>query len=488
MYLTYERIHNSKFNLYKCATLELLNLEDKNLADLIVEGRYIVTMDNSRRIIEHGAVVIDNHRIIDIGKASSMKKIHTAERTISGKKFLVLPGLIDSHTHIFQSLLRGLGDNMPVNEWGEKSVSPMAKLMTRDEFYWAAKLNALEMIKSGTTAFADSHFVHFDKQAMDGIADGTLESGLSAKLVRSTQSSFRGYTEDISMAKRETKRLYDKYNGQGAGRITIAPEVVSPLRAEDEFILAIKELADDLGNGMCMHIAETLDRYKEMKSRSGFGEIGYLEKLGVLDSSLLMAHCIWVPPNEIVSIQKAGAKVAHNAISNSFLADGIANVPFMRALGITVAIGCDGASSNNDQDMIKAMKICALMHKVNTLNASILTAEDVLEMITVDGAKALLMEAQIGSIEIGKRADLTVVDLEKPHLTPCPRPISNLVYSANGSDVVFTIVDGQILMDNRIVTTLNESEILQKAEEITSDLIVKSDLGDLVRLGNFQLS
>jgi len=344
------------------------------------------------------------------------------------------------------------------------------------------------MVRSGTTTFADSHYIHKDKNSIDGIADGTLESGLRSLIVRATQNQFtpEEFLEDLTTAKNETKRVFNKYNDR-EGRMKVVPEVLSTLRADEEFILEMKHLADELGNGLHMHIAETLDRFKASKSKMGMGEVGYLEKLGVLDDSMLMAHVIWIPTKEILSIKKADAKVAHNPVSNQYLADGYADIPLMRALDITVGIGCDGASSNNNQDMIAAMKLCALMHKTHTLNASVLTAEDVLEMATIEGAKALRMEDTIGSLEIGKRADLTVIDLEKPHLTPCPRPISNLVYSANGSDVVFTIVDGKILMEERRVKTLDEQRILEKTEEITTELIAKSDLGELVQKGEFKI-
>ncbi len=457
------------------------------MADLIIAGKYVVTMDKRRRVIEDGAVVIEEGRIIALGKSQEMKTQYDADRVIEGKKYLVLPGLVDAHTHVFQCLGRGLGDDLPVEEWAEKSMYPLAKVMTRDEFYWAAKLNALEMIKSGTTTFADSHFIHIDKYSIDGIADGTLESGLRALIVRATQSrSPEEFIEDIVTAKRETKRVFNKYNGR-EGRITVVPEVISFLRSDEEFILEMKQLADELGNGLHAHVSETLDRYKTIKSRTGLGEIEYIEKLGILDKNLLMAHVIWVSSKEIVAIKKANAKVAHNPVSNQYLADGYADIPLMRALDITVGIGCDGASSNNNQDMIEAMKLCALMHKTHTLNASVLTAEDVLEMATIEGAKALRMEETIGSLEIGKRADFAVIDLEKPHLTPCPRPISNLVYSANGSDVVYTIVDGKILMEERSVTTLDEQRILEKTEEITTELIVKSNLSELVQKGEFNI-
>ena len=457
------------------------------MADLIVVGRYIVTMDKVRRVIENGAVVIEHDRIIDLGKTREMKKNYDADRVIEGKKYMVLPGLVDAHTHVFQCLCRGLGDDMPVEEWVEKSIFPMSKVMTREEFYWAAKLNALEMIKSGTTTFADSHYIHIDKHSIDGIADGTLESGLRALIVRTTQNRFdpEEFLEDLTTAKNETKRVFNKYNGR-EGRITVVPEVLSPFEADEEFIREMKQVADELGNGFHMHVAETLDEYKIIKSQTDLGEIEYLEKLGVLDDTMLMAHVIWVSSKEIVAIKKADAKVAHNPVSNQYLADGYAEIPLMRDLGIAVGIGCDGASSNNNQDIIEAMKLCALLHKNYTLNASVLTAEDVLEMATIEGAKALRLEDQIGSIEIGKCADLTVIDLEKPHLTPCPRPISNLVYAANGSDVIYTIVNGNILLDDRTVTTLDEQRILEKTEVIATDLIDKSELGELVQKGDFK--
>jgi len=185
------------------------------MADLIVEGRYLVTMDKARRVIENGSVVIEDGRIIDLGKSKEMKKKYGADRIIAGKKYLVLPGLIDAHSHVFQCLCKGLGDDMPVEEWVEKSIFPMSKVMTREEFYWAAKLNALEMIKSGTTTFADSHYIHIDKNSIDGIADGTLESGLRALIVRATQNRFapEEFLEDLATAKSETKRVFNKYNG-----------------------------------------------------------------------------------------------------------------------------------------------------------------------------------------------------------------------------------------------------------------------------------
>lgn len=451
------------------------------MADLIIEGRYIVTMDEARQVIENGSVVIENGKIIDLGMTKEIKKKYDAERIIRGRKYMVLPGLIDVHSHLFLSFFRGLGGDLSIEQKVEKIYYPMARVMTREDFYWAAKLNTLEMIKSGTTTFADSHYIHIDKNSIDRTADGALESGLRALIVRSTQnkSAPDEFLEDLATAKKETKRVFTKYNGQ-EGRITVVPEVLSSLKADVDFLCEMKLLGDELGTGLHMHVMETLGRFKEIKSRTGLGEIEYLEKLKVLDKNLLMAHVIWVSNKEIMAIKNANAKVAHNPVSNQFLADGYANVPLMRALGITVGIGCDGASSNTNQDMIEAMKLCALMHKNHTLNASVLTAEDLLEMATIEGAKALRLENQIGSIEPGKRADLVVIDLEKPHLTPCPRPISNLVYGANGSDVVCTIVDGNILMENRMVNTLDEQEILEKTEELTTKLIVNSDLNTVV--------
>lgn len=459
------------------------------MESIIVEGKYIVTMDSKRRIIEDGAVVIEGNTIIDLGKSTEMKKNYSADRILGGKKSMVIPGFVDVHSHAFQCLFRGLGDDMPVEEWVDKSVFPMSKHASKEDFYWAAKLNALEMIKSGTTTFADSHYIHIDKKSIDKIADGTLESGLRALIVRATQNTFdpKEFLEDISTAKKETKRVYKKYNG-AKERITVVPEVLTPIEAEEEFLIEMKHLADELGNGLHMHVAETLDEYKMVRNRTGMGEIEYLGSLGVLNKNLLMAHVIWASKREILSIKETDAKVAHNPVSNQYLADGFADVPLMRSLGITVGVGCDGASSNNDQDMIKAMKMCALMHKNYSLNASAITAEDVMEMATIDGAKALRIDDRVGSIEKGKRADLAVIDLEKPHLTPCPRPISNLVYSANGSDVVTTIVDGNVIMEERNVKTLNEEEIIEKIGGVTKKLIEESNLNELVSKGKFHIS
>jgi len=280
------------------------------MENIIVEGKYVVTMEDERRIIKNGSVVIEGDTIVDIGKSTEMKKIHSADRILGGKKCMVIPGLVDVHSHAFQCLFRGLGDDMPVEEWVDKSIFPLSKFATKEDFYWAAKLNALEMIKSGTTTFADSHYIHLDKKSIDGIAEGTLESGLRAIIVRASQNIFdpEEFLEDISTAKRETKRVYKKYNGM-KGRITVVPEVITPIEADEEFIIEMKQLADELGNGMHMHIAETLDEYKIIKSKTGLGEIEYLEKLGVLDKNLLMAHAIWVSSKEIISIKEKIVKV-----------------------------------------------------------------------------------------------------------------------------------------------------------------------------------
>jgi 5-methylthioadenosine/S-adenosylhomocysteine deaminase len=456
------------------------------MESFIVEGKYLVTMDSERRVIENGAVVVEGNSIIDVGKSSEMKKTHSVDRVLGGRKCMIIPGFVDVHSHVFQCLLRGIGDDLPVEAWVDKSVFPMAKATTKEDFYWAAKLNALEMIKSGTTTFADSHYIHIDKHAIDRVADGTLESGIRSIMVRASQNAFdpAEFLEDVATAKKETRRIFAKYNGR-EGRMLVLPEILKPIEADENFIIEMKALADELGNGLHMHVAETLDELKLIKNRTGLGEIEYLEKLGVLDSNLLMAHIVWASKKEILSIKRADAKIAHNPVSNQYLADGVADVPLMRSLGITVGIGCDGASSNNDQDMIKAMKMCALMHKNYTLDASVITAEDVMEMATIDGARALRMEDTIGSIERGKKADLAVIDLNKPHLTPCPRPISNLVYSANGSDVITTIVDGKILMEDRVVCSLDEQMILDRVDEITKDLIEKSGIQPLIDKGKF---
>jgi 5-methylthioadenosine/S-adenosylhomocysteine deaminase len=362
--------------------------------------------------------------------------------------------------------------------------------MKREDFMWAAKLNTLEMIKSGTTNFADSHFIHIDKQSIDNIVKGVLKTGIRATIVRSTQNRYQPeeFLEDIGTAKRETRRVYDQYNG-AEGRITVVPEILTVIEADEEFIIEMKALALELGNGLHMHVAEHWDEYVYIKNKisSGLGEIEYIDKLGLLNDKFLMAHVVWATPKEILLIKKADAKVAHNAVTNQRGNDGVAPVPLMRTLGITVGIGCDGASSNNDQDMIKAMKMCAMMHKLHNCNSAIIDAEDVVEMATIDGARALRMGDKVGSIEMGKKADLIVIDLKKPHLTPCARPISNLVYSANGSDVVTTIVDGKIIMENRVVKTVDEEEIIEKASSITKRLVEESGINVFAARDRFKV-
>lgn len=447
------------------------------MADIIVEGKYVITMDQERRIIKNGSVVIEDGSIVDVGKSKEIEKKYTANRTISGDKYMVIPGLVDTHTHVFQCLFRGLGDEMFGEQWFFKSTLGMSRVATKEDFYWAAKLNACDMIRTGTTAFADSHYIHIDRHTIDRIADGTLESGMRALIVRATQNKYdpEEFLEDIETAKKETRRVHKKYDGK-EGRLTVVPEVLTLAEGTEEFIIEMKALADELGNGMHMHVGENLCEHNYIKAERNMGEVEYLEKLGVLDENFLMAHAIWLSKKEILSVKKANAKVAHNAVTNQWSAGGIADIPLMRALGITVGIGCDGPSSNNNQDMIRAMKSCALMHHLNSFSSTAITAEDVLEMATIDGAKALRIDDKVGSIEAGKRADLAVIDLAKPHLSPCARPVSNLVYSADGHDIVTTIVDGKILMENRVIQTVDEREVIEKIDKITKRLAEKSGI------------
>lgn len=454
------------------------------MSDLIILGGTVISMNGAGTIYQPGAVAVTGNSISDIGPLEGVTQRNRAERVIEAYTSLILPGLVSTHTHQFQVLLRGLGDELPLAEWLERATFPMAAKLNAERAYVGARLCCLEMIKTGTTCFSDSHYVHVDKGAVDSIAGAVEESGLRAVIGRSCMDEpgvpdiFR---EEPETAMKETERAISTWNGRGGGRIRVCPEAVLPLFCSSRLIQGLRAIADKYGTGYHFHAAETASEVALTRRRTGKGVVEYLDFLGVLAPDLLLAHAIWLSDHEIKLMAEKGVKVAHNPVSNQYLADGVAPVPRMLEEGIVVGLGPDGASSNNDQDMFKVMKHCALMHKVSSMNAGIITAERVLTMATRYGAKALGLEQEVGTLEVGKRADIIIIDLRnKPNLAPNLRPVSNLVYAASGGDVDTVLVDGQVLMDNRRVLTMNEGEVISEANRVAFEMVREAGLTHLL--------
>ena len=407
------------------------------------------------------------------------------------KDSVIIPGLVCNHTHLFQILFRGLGENLTVSDWVTDMIFPLSTFMGEEEAYLAGLLAQMELIRTGSTCFADSHYIHVDKKSIDGLAKSVEETGMRGMLVRATQNiKFSPlvpdvFMEDYDTVERETVRCIETYHNKLNGRLKMAPEAINLMDCDEKMLRLIYELSETYGTGFHMHTAESVDEVAVVRATTGLRPIEYLNDMGLLGPKTLLAHCVWITPKEQKMLADTGTKVAHNPVSNLMLGDGIAPIPELLELGVDVGIGVDGAASNNSQDMFEAMKFCLLQHRANWIDASIIKPEDVLEMATIQSAKTLRMEDEIGSLEEGKKADITICGTNQIQMTPNVKPISNLVMSTNGFNVDTVIIDGKIVLENKEFTKINKNEIIEQANKKIDEMIKKAGLEDLITSGRF---
>ena len=429
------------------------------MADIIIKNAYVLTMDPDLGGIKSGTVVIEDGRITEIGKETN----ESAETVIDAKHSVVMPGLVNTHTHAAMTLFRGYADDLQLAEWLQGHIWPAEAKLTAEDTYKGSLLACLEMIKSGTTSFADMYFY------MDETAKAVELSGLRASLSHGLIELWNKEKGETDL--KEGRRFVRAWQGAADGRIKTMYGPHAPNTCSEEFLAKVREEASKDGAGIHIHILETEAELNEMKEKYGKCSVHLLEDIGFFGPDVLAAHCVWLSDGDIEILRKRGVNVSHNVISNMKLASGIAPVHKMLEKGVNVSLGTDGCASNNNLDLFEEMKTAALLHKVNTFNPTALPAKQVLEMATVNGAKAL--DPETGMLKVGKKADLILLDIKKPHLTPCFDVRSHLVYSAKGSDVRTTIVNGKILMDNYRVLVLDEQKVVEEAQKASEELVAR---------------
>jgi 5-methylthioadenosine/S-adenosylhomocysteine deaminase len=451
---------------------------DFNL-DILIEHGTLVTVNNNREIIKDGALAIKNGRIVAIGKTKKIARSVKAKKIINAQGKVVIPGLIDTHNHLFQTILKGIGDDRKLINWIRDGLQPAIPFMTPDDIYSAALLGCVEMIKSGTTACVD--FMGFpNPRFSEQIVRAYKETGIRGTIAR----TFLDTGEDFGLVKdqiqsneealREVKRLFNEYHGSENGRIRVMTGITTTWLCTEEAMNKARDFASKYKTGLTIHIGETIDEREISLKNHGVTEIEYIDKLGILGPDVIAVHCVWVTDKELEILKRTGTNVSHNPESNMYLASGISPVPKMLSAGVNVALACDGAASNNNLDMIEAMRFAALLHKVGNLDPTVITANQVFEMATINGARALGLGDELGSLEIGKKADIAILDLKKPNTTPVHNVISSIVYCANGDNVDTTIVDGQVVMENGIIRTVNEAKVVEKGQDAAINLIRRS--------------
>jgi 5-methylthioadenosine/S-adenosylhomocysteine deaminase len=430
-------------------------------ADILIHGCLILPIDG-KGFIEHGALAIKNGKIVFVGKSASATNIE-AETKINANGKVAIPGLINCHTHVPMTLFRGIAEDQPLDTWLKETIWPLEAKLRPEDVYIGALLGCLEMIKSGTTCFADMYF-HEDmvakatkKSGLRGaLAEGIIEAGnkmLGKKMLHKSASfakRFHGYANDRVRAMLGPHAAY-----------TCSPDLLKK----------ISERASELNIGVHLHLAESNAMFREFEKKYGSSEVEFLDKIGFLKSHVLAAHCINLSREDMCLLSKRGVNVVHVPVANMKLGLGAAKIKDLVDLGVNVGLGTDGPASNNSLDMFETMKIAALLQKITYQNPTVMPVYEVLEMATINGAKALGLGENVGSLQVGKKADIVLIDLSKPHLKPLHNIYASIVYSAHGSDVDTVIVDGKILMENRQVKTLDEQAVMEKAEKTALDLL-----------------
>ena len=428
---------------------------------LIKNCSWLVTQNRKRDILRDCSVMIDGDKIVEVGSHGQ-----GADLVIDGAGKIVLPGLINTHTHLSMVLLRGYADDMRLQDWLQKKIWPCEMKLTPEACYQGALLGSAEMIMSGTTSFLDMYFY------MEDVGRAVKEAGLRAVLSYGIIDLF-----DPAKAKSEqekSRKFFDYVRSLETPRIQFAVGPHAPYTCSAETLLWAKDFAEKNKVLDHIHIAETRKEQADFQKERGSRVVEYLDKIGALSNRMVAAHCVWLTKSEVITLAKAGVSVAHCPASNMKLASGgVAPLPEMFDAGVPVGLGTDGAASNNSLDMLETMKICALLHKAHRWDATVLNAQKTLDLATVDGARALGLQDQIGSIEVGKKADIIALDMHAPNLNPIhgkETVVSDLVYSASPANVDTTIVDGRVLMTNRHLSTIDLEQIRQNASKIAEGL------------------
>jgi len=430
-------------------------------ADLLITNGLVITMDAQNSIIENGAVTVVGDAIAAVGPADELSKT-PARETIDARGGIVMPGLINTHTHAAMTLFRGLADDLPLAEWLNEHIFPAEALLDADKVYAGALLGCTEMILSGTTCFCDMYL--FEVAVARAAAAAGMRAVVGEVLYDFPSPNYGPIEKGLDY----TRRLIDAWRDDPL--VSVAVEPHSPYLCAPDLLIEAANIARENRVPLVIHLSETRKEVDDVREKYGATPVGHLAQLGVLAPNLLACHCVVLSDEDIDLLAEHDVKVSHNPESNMKLASGIAPAAELIHRGICTGLGTDGCSSNNNLDLFAEMDMAAKLHKASSLDPTVMDAATVLRMATIDGARALGLDRVTGSLESGKKADIIVIDTNKPHLTPMYRPESHLVYTAGGSDVAATIVNGRVLMKDRQLLHLDLEKTMADARQIADEI------------------
>jgi 5-methylthioadenosine/S-adenosylhomocysteine deaminase len=432
------------------------------MSEILIQGPAVITMEGSGVIYEDGEIAVSGDSIVSAGPRGSAPEGFVAQKVIDGSGMVALPGLVNCHTHAAMTLLRGYADDLPLMQWLNEKIWPVEGRLQPEDVYWGTLLCCLEMIKSGTTAFADMYF------EMDQVARAVEQSGMRASLAR----GMVGAGPDAQKAIDESLSLVREWNGAAGGRIKVMFGPHAPYTCPPEYLRQVTGLAADHKVGIHIHVAETRDELEQIYANYHMSPVKHLQATGLFEVPVLAAHCVYVDEEDIEVLAAEKVRVAHCPESNMKLASGISPVTGLLKAGVQVGLGTDGAASNNNLDLLEEMRTAALLQKVNSGDPVVLPAYEALQMATCKGAQVLGL-SEVGQLKAGMKADVILVNYRCPHHCPRHDLVANLVYAAHSADVETVIINGTVVMEDRRVLTMDEEKIMTAARQCALQLVGK---------------
>ncbi len=430
--------------------------------DLIIKNIDILTMDDANMLINSGYIGIKDGKI-SLVSDSLPNGLHSKQE-IDGRGKIAMPGLVNAHSHSAMTLMRNYADDIALESWLFNNIFPIEAKLTENDVYWGTMLGIVEMLKSGVVAFADMYMF------MDEVARAVTETGIKANICKSPIQFFEGGELKRLDKSQGTIDYYNKYHNFADGRIKVFVEIHSTYMFDEKTLKNAAALAKQLNTGIHIHLLETVAEVESSKRDYGMTSVEICKNTGVLDVPVLAAHCVHMTDSDLEIIKAMGCSIAHNPTSNLKLGSGIARVPQMLEMGINVCLGTDGAASNNNLNMFEEMNLAALIHKGVAMDPQLMNANTVLKMGTCNGAKALGF-GDSGIIKQGMKADIILVDTDKPHFYPKNNPMSAIIYSAQASDVDTVIIDGKIIMQERLFKSIDEEKIKFEVDSLSNKLL-----------------
>jgi len=419
----------------------------------LIRAHSVITMNDRAEILEPGFIVVEDSRITSV---SAQEPQGQWDAVLGGSEVAALPGLVNAHTHVAMTLMRGYADDMELMPWLEQKIWPTEFKLKREDIYWGSLLGMVEMLRAGVTTFNDMYWW------FDATAQAAQESGIRASL----SAVLLGFMDRAEGDLAAAAEYAHQWKDAAGGRITVMLGPHAPYTVPDSIMRCVIETGHDLGMGVHIHLSETAREVKESIEKMGATPVAHMERIGLFElHPVLAAHCVHVSDDDIAILARRGVGVSHNPGSNMKLASGTAPVPKMLKAGVIVGLGTDGAASNNNLDVLEEARLAALLHKLACEDPTCVTAYQALELATRGGARALGLDDRIGVIAPGMKADIILVGLNQPHLTPLHNVVSHLIYSARACDVRTVLVNGAVVVNDGKVTTVDEQEIMARVSE-----------------------